>query len=143
MKVYLDNCCFNRPYDNQVNLLVVLETEAKLFIQGLIHSGKLELVWSFMLDYENKDNPFDERRSNIAVWKRLSTVDCDLCGEITGTAKKLVKVGLRHKDASHIACAIYAEADFFITTDKGILNKKIPGIHVVNPMDFIRRYLND
>ena len=52
LKVYLDNCCFNRPYDNQNNLLVFMETEAKLFIQDLIHSEKLMLVWSFVLDYE-------------------------------------------------------------------------------------------
>jgi hypothetical protein len=37
-RIYLDNCCFNRPYDNQNNLLVLLETEAKLFIQDLIFS---------------------------------------------------------------------------------------------------------
>jgi len=36
IRVYLDNCCFNRPYDNQTNLLIYLETEAKLFIQNLI-----------------------------------------------------------------------------------------------------------
>ena len=28
--VYLDNCCFNRPYDNQLHPLVKLETQAKL-----------------------------------------------------------------------------------------------------------------
>jgi len=37
VKVYLDNCCFNRPYDDQNNLLVFMETEAKLFIQELIY----------------------------------------------------------------------------------------------------------
>jgi len=32
-KLYLDNCCFNRPFDDQSQMLVRLETEAKLFIQ--------------------------------------------------------------------------------------------------------------
>ena len=32
LKLYLDNCCFNRPFDDQSQLLVRLETEAKLFI---------------------------------------------------------------------------------------------------------------
>ena len=27
-RIYLDNCCFNRPYDGQTYLLVRLETEA-------------------------------------------------------------------------------------------------------------------
>ncbi len=35
-RLYLDNCCFNRPYDDQTHLLVQLETEAKLFVQHAI-----------------------------------------------------------------------------------------------------------
>ena len=41
MKVYLDNCCFNRPYDNQDHLSIKLETEAKLRIQEMIKEKKL------------------------------------------------------------------------------------------------------
>jgi len=143
LKVYLDNCCFNRPYDNQDNLLVLLETEAKLFIQSLIYSGKLLLIWSFVLDYENDANPFDERKYSIAEWKKFATTDCDLCDEITNIAKKLLELGLCPKDASHIACAIYAGADFFITTDKKILNKPVHGVNLINPIDFARVYLNE
>ena len=58
MKVYLDNCCFNRPFDNQASLIVCLETEAKLHVQDLIRQGELQLCWSFVLDYENGMNPF-------------------------------------------------------------------------------------
>jgi hypothetical protein len=36
MRVYLDNCCYNRPYDNQSQLRISLETQAKLYIQQLI-----------------------------------------------------------------------------------------------------------
>ncbi|MFO7884916.1 MAG: hypothetical protein R6U68_08850 [Desulfobacteraceae bacterium] len=34
MKIYLDNCCFNRPFDDQTSLRIRLETEAKLDIQA-------------------------------------------------------------------------------------------------------------
>jgi len=140
LKVYLDNCCFNRPYDNQSNLVISLETEAKLFIQELILSGELMLVWSFVLDYENNDNPFYERKNSISKWKKLSIIDCNLCDKIVNKAKDLLNVGFRQKDASHIACAIYAGADYFITTDKKILNKYVKGICLINPIDFVRRY---
>ena len=143
IRVYLDNCCFNRPYDDQNNLLVFLETEAKLFIQDLIYTGKLLLVWSFVLDYENAANPFDERKRNISAWKKLSITDCNLCDEISDIAEKLLQIDLRQKDASHIACAIYANAAFFITTDKKILNKPVQGIRLINPIDFVRRYLDE
>jgi predicted nucleic acid-binding protein len=66
-----------------------------------------------------------------------------LCGEIADIAQDLLKTGLRQKDASHIACAIYSGVDFFITTDKRILNKPVQGINLINPIDFVRRYLNE
>ena len=52
MKVYLDNCSFNRPFDSQVQLIVGLETEAKLFIQSKVVNGDVKLVWSYILEYE-------------------------------------------------------------------------------------------
>ncbi|MCL2337813.1 MAG: PIN domain-containing protein [Firmicutes bacterium] len=142
MRVYLDNCCFNRPFDDQSSLIIRLETEAKLHVQDLIRQGKLELVWSFMLDYENDANPFEELRSQIAEWKNFAAIDCDPSGEVSGKAKEIMELGLRPKDAVHIACAICLEADCFLTTDKKILNKSIAGIQTVNPVDFIRRYLD-
>ena len=32
MRVYLDNCVFNRPFDDQSQLLISLQTQAKLAI---------------------------------------------------------------------------------------------------------------
>ena len=46
-QIYLDNCCFNRPYDDQSYLLIQLESEAKLFVQKEILKGRFELVWSY------------------------------------------------------------------------------------------------
>jgi predicted nucleic acid-binding protein len=53
-----------------------------------------------------------------------------------------MKLGLRPKDAAHIACAIYAAADCFLTTDKKILNKPAAGVQILNPVDFVRRHLD-
>jgi len=138
-KIYLDNCCFNRPFDDQNSLVVQLETEAKLHIQDSVRLGKLSLCWSFVLDYENGANPFEEVRNRISEWKRLADTDCDLSDEITVKANELVKIGLNQMDASHVACAIHMGAEYFLTTDKRILNKSIPHVHVMNPIDFIRR----
>ena len=59
MKIYLDNCCYNRPYGDKTYLNVSLETQAKLQVQEEIRTGKHELVWSSIEDYENAQNPFD------------------------------------------------------------------------------------
>ena len=142
MKIYLDNCCFNRPFDDQSSLVVRLETEAKLYIQELIYQDKLSLLWSFVIDYENNANPFVEVRNEIEKWKNLAFADCDFSDQISSRASSLMKFGLRQMDASHIACAIYLGARCFLTTDKKILNKQIAEIEVLNPIDFVRRYAN-
>ncbi len=51
MRVYLDNCCFNRPFDDQTLLSIRLETEAKLYVQDQINRGALSLGWSYIIDY--------------------------------------------------------------------------------------------
>ena len=140
MRVYLDNCCFNRPFDEQTSIIITLETDAKLHVQELIRTGRLELCWSFVLDYENAANPYDEVRESIGTWKKLSIVDCALTDDISAKAAQLMGLGLRQIDAAHIACAIHLGADYFLTTDKKILNKSVIEIPVLNPIDFIRRY---
>jgi len=67
MKIYLDNCSFNRPFDDQSSMRIKLETEAKLFVQEKIRIGKLQLIWSHILEYENMQNPFIERRNAIML----------------------------------------------------------------------------
>ena len=71
MKVYLDSCCYNRPYDDQNYLSISLETQAKLLIQLLIKEKRLDLASSFILDYENSCNPYSDRK--IAVKNFLDT----------------------------------------------------------------------
>jgi len=140
LRLYLDNCCFNRPFDSQSSVLIRMETDAKLHIQDLIREEKIELVWSFILDYENSANPFVEIRNWIADWQKLSSMTCVFSKEIATLAKDLMQIGLRQKDASHVACAIRSQADYFLTTDKKILNKKVKAVKVINPIDFIRIY---
>lgn len=64
-RVYLDNCCFNRPFDDQSHVKIRLEAEAKLEVQARILSEECELAWSYILDFENMANLYDERRETI------------------------------------------------------------------------------
>ena len=77
LRVYLDNCAFNRPFDDQRPLRIRLEAEAKLFVQSQIKQGKIELAWSYILDFENEQNPFKERREVIKKWQKMATIDID------------------------------------------------------------------
>ena len=137
LRLYFDNCCFNRPFDDQSQLLVRLETEAKLFIQEGIKKGTFELVWSYILDVENNSNPSPDKKEQIRSWKSLAISDIEASDEVICRAKEFVNQGLKTKDALHVACAIKASADYFITVDRGILKKKVKGIWTMNPLEFL------
>ena len=141
--VYLDNCCFNRPYDDQSQPLIKLETEAKIIIQQEIINGNLDLVWSFILYYENYDNPYDDRKNQIALWESIAKKIVVYNNNILTRAKHIMELNISAKDALHISCALYADAGFFITTDKKLLLKIINGIIITDPINFLRRYYND
>jgi len=136
--VYLDNCCYNRPFDDQTQLKVRFEAEAKIAIQKLIKKGKLKLVWSYILDMENDENPFQIRKESIAQWASIASKIILRNENIEIKAKMFQKIGLKPKDALHLSCAVEASCDTFITTDKKILNKKdsIKGIMLISPIDF-------
>ena len=137
-RIYLDNCCFNRPYDDQTYLLVQLETEAKLFVQRAILHKTFELVWSYILDFENTANPYLNRKQAIAQWKKVAVLDVDASETVVNCAKEIMLKGIKKKDALHIACAIEAECDYFLTTDKKLLRTTFDEIIVTSPIDFIK-----
>ena len=136
-KIYLDVCSLNRPFDDQTQMKIRLETEAKLFIQANIRDKKYSLVWSYMLDYENDKNPYEEKRSMIAPWKEISDAYCSSSDEVLQRGKEIMKHDIKSNDALHIACAIEKECDYFITTDNKLTNKTIEGIKIINPINFV------
>jgi len=137
MRIYLDNCCFNRPFDDQTQLRIRLETEAKLFIQQEIINNKYELVWSYILEYENDINPFVTRKETIIEWKNVATVDVVESEDILLFSETLKIKGIKTKDALHIACAVNEKCKYFITTDKKLLNVELSDIIIINPIQFI------
>ncbi len=140
IRVYLDNCCFNRPFDDQTSLSVKLETEAKLFIQNKIKQKEFELVWSYILEQENDDNPFEDRKENILEWNEIAVLDISQNEEVLNKSEIYFNFGFKNKDSIHLACAEYAKSDYFITTDKGILKKAElvrELLKIMNPIDFI------
>jgi predicted nucleic acid-binding protein len=137
LKIYLDNCCFNRPYDNQSQLKIALETEAKLYAQKLVKDGVIDLVWSYMLEYENGRNTSQEKMFAISKWRGMSTEFVKQNDEILQTAREIMSTGILQKDALHVACAIYANCDVFLSTDKRLLKYKTDKIKLCNPIEFL------
>lgn len=139
MRAYLDNCAFNRPFDDQSHIRIRLETEAKLYVQEFIKDNKIELIWSYILDIENDNNPFEEKRRAIEKWKKIASVDIDENELLLNRANEFMKLGIKAKDALHVSSAIEGNADYFISTDDKLL-RKLSGNHEIkalNPVDIV------
>jgi len=138
MKVYLDNCSFNRPYDDLSLFKNFLEAEAKMHIQKGILREQFELVWSYIMDYEVSFNPFPERKRQISKWRSIAKICIGESESVLIWASKFMEQNVKPHDALHLACAIEAECDYFITTDGKILKTFTDQITVINPIDFSR-----
>jgi len=123
MRIYLDMCCFNRPYDDQTQARIHLETEAKLLLQQKIKNAECALLWSSVLDFECKNNPFEEHRHAILQWRWLATSVVMVDSEIIVRAQAYEAQGVGKFDALHAACAAWGQANLFITTDDRLIKK--------------------
>ncbi|WP_173468516.1 type II toxin-antitoxin system VapC family toxin [Fibrobacter succinogenes] len=140
MKIYLDNCCYNRPYDDQSHLTISIEAQAKMQIQALVKAQKLQLASSFILDYENSCNPYTDRKSAITKFLNDNVFDyvgSDKSDVIATNAKKIMATGVKMKDACHIACAELMNCDYLLSTDKRMLKYKSNSIKLINPIEFL------
>lgn len=115
--LYLDLCCFNRPFDDQSQTRIRLETEAKLVLQDHVRSGACALLWSAILDWECRRNPYRERREAIEPWRALATGVVMSDASILARAGQLELQGIKTFDALHLASAERGGADLFVTTD--------------------------
>ena len=146
LKIYLDNCCYNRPYDDQSQIRISLEAQAKIYIQTMIEAGKFELVSSYMLIYENSRNRIETKSKAIEQFIKDNTaiyIDDSYSEKVERIAIEIQKTGVKSADAIHTACAILAKCDFFITTDDRLLKYKSDLISIVDPVEFIRKIGSD
>ena len=139
-RLYLDNCCFNRPYDDQSQPRVRFETQAKLHIQRMIFEREIELVWSYVLKYENSRNPFEAKRHAIAQWEKVSSSFVTMTDEIVSTAEEITATGVKNTDALHVSCAIAGNCQYFITVDKRLLAYNDNRIIICNPIEFFYQF---
>ena len=139
IRIYLDNCCFNRPYDDQQQTRIHLESLAKLHIQQSIIKNEFNFVWSYVLEYENSKNPFQLRRETIHKfsYRCVQYVDESNAGIITAIARPIAETGVKEKDALHVACAIFSSCDYVLTTDDRLLKYVSEQIKIINPLQFV------
>ena len=141
LKIYLDTCCFNRPYDDQSLMRNSLEAQAISHIQSLIQRRRFLLATSYILLFENSKNPYALRKVSIENYiRKYSSIyigsECQTA--VSGNAHEIMKTGLKKQDAYHVACAMFAGCGYFLSTDDRVLKYLPANMKIVNPVDFLR-----
>lgn len=144
MRVYLDTSVYNRPYDDQAQAKIYLETQAVLIILNLIETQQIESVNSSVLKYENQKNPFLLIQRAIKKYLTQASFFQPLNETIRARAKQLELEGIKPIDALHLASFEASQSDYFITCDKRLLNRsKSLSIPAVNPIELIEELDNE
>lgn len=132
---------YNRPFDDQSQVRIRLETIATYAILKTIKEKRYSLLWSFMLEFENSLNPDEDIKVEIKMASSLALELINMTDDILITAKSLESKGIKPRDAIHVACAIKGDADYFLTCDDKLIRKSQlikDKIIIMNPIDFIR-----
>ncbi|EFI34149.1 conserved hypothetical protein [Desulfonatronospira thiodismutans ASO3-1] len=143
MKLYLDLCLFYRSFDDQSNERIKLETNILIILLGYVSTGKAHLVNSFALEFENSKNPKLENKIKVSSLLSYATDYIEYDEKIVTRSITLEKNGIMSMDALHIACAEYANVDYFITCDDKLIKqlKKTMNLKIAcyDSIDFIYR----
>ena len=67
MRIYLDVCCLNRPFDDQTQNRIHLEAEAIITIMKFVENGQWDLLNSDSIFYEINKIPDPERKMKVRI----------------------------------------------------------------------------
>jgi len=141
MKIYLDTCSLERPWDIKSNARIHLEAEAILAVLTWSSEGQATLIASEVLQFELEriQDPLRSTHAYEALSKATSYIDAT--DAVLERAEKLHDSGIPPLDALHLASAVEAGADFFCTCDDKLLRKAknlmIEKTKAVSPLELI------
>ncbi len=147
MKIYLDNCAIQRPFDDKRQLRIAVEAEAILGILQLIESGKIDLLSSDILTYEVEKTPNMNRRDAAVEVLNFASKRIEMNETVQKNASNFVDLGIDPLDALHIASAVQASADYFCTCDDKLLKNSTAlrnlNIKIVPPVESVTELNNE
>ncbi|MBI5652012.1 MAG: PIN domain-containing protein [Chloroflexi bacterium] len=141
--IYLDACCLNRPFDDQSQPRVHLESEAILILLARVKTNEWEWLSSTVLDLEINQITDPARKNRIKLLMTavhrvvlVQTIEAQ-------RGKELSAMDIPAIDALHIACAESGGADVLLTTDDRLLRQtarlaKQLRVRVENPLTWVK-----
>lgn len=141
MKIYFDNCCYNRLFDDRSNIMNYLEREAVLIVMQKAYENELEIIGSDILEIEISKIKNNEKRNDVeGIYHALVTSCVRITSEIKERAIQIREVSsIKNFDSLHLASA-EAGADVLLTTDIKFLkgcHRIDAKIEVKNPVEFV------
>jgi predicted nucleic acid-binding protein len=141
LRIYLDCCSLQRPFDDQTQPRIKVESEAILAILAIVESGEVALLNSDALEYEISRIPNTIRRVESQSLLKLANEFIAMSSTVSVQANSFHARGIRPMDAIHLAMADVAKVDFFCTTDDRFLKlaQGIPQLscRVVSVLDLL------
>ncbi len=123
MRIYMDVCCLNRPFDDQTKAKIRIESDAVLAILSKCTAGEWVLLSSDVLDFEIGKTPDEWKKFKVIELYSIAKEKIEINDTIIEKALLFEKNGLKAFDSLHLAAANYSSADIFLTTDKDFLRK--------------------
>jgi predicted nucleic acid-binding protein len=131
MRIYMDVCCLNRPFDSQKEEKVRLEADAVISILQRCESGEWILLGGDVIEYEISKNPDPYKKEKVGFLYSLAKEKIEINEDILCRGRELEEIGFSAYDALHIASAEYVGADVFLTTDEEIIRKSKKNINTI------------
>ena len=136
-RLYLDNSAMNRPFDDQSQPRIAAETQGLISILEMIHAGRVGLITSTVVAFENDRNPFAPRKRWVEQLCELAEVQQQTTEDVYNRALELEAAGLKALDALHLAAAEAAGATHFVSCDDRLLKRYTGRLVATNPTDFV------
>jgi len=142
MKIYLDNCCYNRPFDDQTQIKIHLEGESILAIINKCKHNNDEIIGSPALEFEiEKITNIDKREKVNYLYDKTITTKIDYNADVFKRVQELSKqTNIRTLDKYHLAFAEYSDADILLTTDNKFEKASLKldlKVKVINPLKYL------
>jgi predicted nucleic acid-binding protein len=143
-RVYLDTSVYNRPFDDQSQPRIWLETLACSLILQMIEEERILLVTSSVVGYENNRNPFSERQTWVKQIMTMAAHYQQVNESIRERARILEDEGVKALDALHLACAESTRSNAFVTCDDRLLRRyrslDSAVMSIYEPTEFVRLF---
>jgi len=145
VRIYLDSCCYNRPFDDLSQERINHESEAVLNIINKGIRGEYELVGSDVVEYELYQIRDIVKRQNVLDLYKNVQLRVEETDKIENRAKEIRGSSNIHiYDSLQIACAEECGADVMLTTDDKLEKMEVKAsikARVINPSQFVNEML--